>query len=332
MATTTRTRPVRDSLHAYAALVRLPNLFTTPPDVLAGAAVGAAALAAAGSGGGTGTAVRLLPVGVDPLALAGVVVASVLLYAGGTTLNDVADAAEDRRERPERPIPSGAVSRRAGLALALGCLLVGPLVALSAAGTAAGIVAGALALVVVAYDVALKGSLPGFLAMGAARGLNVALGVAAVDGALGAPSFPLPPAGVALLAAPLVALGYVAALTAMAEHETGAGGRRAIRITGLASLVAAVAAPLLVLALAGPGAALLAAVGSLAFLGWVGRPLRRAHADPAPSTVGPAVGACVLGLVLFDAALAAAAGPLLAAAVVAHLVPARLLASAFSVS
>jgi 4-hydroxybenzoate polyprenyltransferase len=48
--------------------------------------------------------------------------------------------------------------------------------------------------------------------------------------------------------------------------------------------------------------------------------------------VGPAVGACVLGLIAFDAAVAAAAGPRWALAALAHYVPARLLARVVEVS
>jgi len=48
-------------------------------------------------------------VGMWPSAgiLAVTLLAGSLAYAGGTTLNDVADAAFDRRHRPERAIPRG---------------------------------------------------------------------------------------------------------------------------------------------------------------------------------------------------------------------------------
>jgi 4-hydroxybenzoate polyprenyltransferase len=53
------------------------------------------------------------------------------LYVGGMVLNDAADARIDARERPDRPIPSGRVSRRSaglvgGLLLILGWLLCLP--------------------------------------------------------------------------------------------------------------------------------------------------------------------------------------------------------------
>jgi len=88
---------------------------------------------------------RILSAGLSAACIAG----------GGNALNDACDEAEDRINRPDRPIPSGAVSRRGaslaaavlfGVGLALSIRL-GPMavwVALAAAGG------------LVAYDIALK--------------------------------------------------------------------------------------------------------------------------------------------------------------------------------
>ena len=46
----------------------------------------------------------------DAVTLALLAAASVLLYAAGVVLNDVADVEVDRSERPERPIPSGRIA------------------------------------------------------------------------------------------------------------------------------------------------------------------------------------------------------------------------------
>jgi 4-hydroxybenzoate polyprenyltransferase len=61
------------------------------------------------------------------LALA--IIAGCLIYAGGATFNDVADAEFDRRHRPERAIPSGRVAQRtaamvAGAQMAFGLSLL----------------------------------------------------------------------------------------------------------------------------------------------------------------------------------------------------------------
>jgi 4-hydroxybenzoate polyprenyltransferase len=49
--------------------------------------------------------------GISPSRLAASIVAGLLAYAGGATLNDAADSAFDSRHRPGRPIPSGLLAR-----------------------------------------------------------------------------------------------------------------------------------------------------------------------------------------------------------------------------
>ncbi|WP_226006953.1 UbiA family prenyltransferase [Natrinema salinisoli] len=296
-------------LVGYAELVRLPNLFTAPPDVILGAALVALA-------GGT-------PL---PTRVAGLALGSVLLYAGGTTLNDAFDAPVDARERPERPIPSGRVSRRTAFGLGFALLLAAVAVAFAVAGGPAGVAAGLVAVAIVAYDGLLKGSAVGFLAMGTARGLNVVLGTTVAGAAvLESPR--------RLLAVPAVVTAYIAAVTFMAARETEGGNRRAVAVAS-AGAVAAVLALGWFLAGVEPTAleAAVALAFATAFCWWVGRPLRAAFADPVPSTVGPAVGACVLGLVLLDAAFAATVGVRWGLAAGVFLVPAVGLSRAFDVT
>ena len=303
-------RPIRRRVEAYAALVRLPNLFSAPPDVILGAA--------------------LITLGGETVSGPTLVVltfASVCLYAGGVVLNDYFDSSVDARERPERPIPSGRVSRDVAGALG-GVLLVGG-VALSLVGglSTAGI-AAALAVTVVLYDGVLKGTMGGFLAMGSARALNVLLGAVGASAA-GGSGFDTP----STLIVPTVVGLYIALVTYMAANEAtetsrsavvaGAGGVVFAAVTALSTVVA-VGQDLTESALA------LALVA--AFLAWTGRALVPAYADPRPSTVGPAVGACVLGLVVLDAAFAAIAGVEWALSILAFLVPALTLSRAFDVS
>lgn len=86
-----------------------------------------------------------------PSALLGqALIAGFLLYAGGATLNDVADADFDRKHRPERAIPTGVFSRTAALALgaiemALGAAILGR------AGASPAVLGGLIA-VILAYD------------------------------------------------------------------------------------------------------------------------------------------------------------------------------------
>jgi 4-hydroxybenzoate polyprenyltransferase len=289
-----------------ATLVRLPNLFTAPPDVVAGAALAAAV-------GGA----------VDPLAVVGLCVASTVLYAAGTTLNDVADAVEDASERPGRPIPSGAIARRTAAVFGLALLVVGVAAAALAGGRVSGLVAVALAAVVGLYDLVLKGGPTGPLAMGTARGLNVLLGLSVagtvvVDPLVGA--------------VPVALAGYVASLTWMAESETGGAERLPVAVTAAAALLLAAVVTAVGGILAGPVASATGALLAAGFVVWVGRALARAYDDPAPGTVGPAVGTAVLGIVLADAAAAAAVGPAGPAAAAACLLPAVGLARRFDVT
>lgn len=298
------------SVGAYASLVRVPNLFTAPPDVVLGAALAASAV----------------PGSPAIASVAGLAVASMLLYAGGTTLNDAFDAPVDARERPERPIPSGTVDRMTAFGLGGGLLVAGVAVAFLAAGVPSGVVAAAIAVGILLYDGALKGGSLGFLTMGTVRGLNVLLGLSAV--------------GYALLFVPLrtflvpaVIAAYIAAVTYMAVHETGGGSPTAVAVTvaGALTAVAVLFGRLLLV-----GAPLVATISTLVlgagFLWWVSRPLRVAYADPLPENVGPAVGACVLGLVILDAAFAAATGLEWGLAVLVFLVPAWGLSTAFDVT
>ena len=62
-----------------------------------------------------------LPLGTSAL----LVLASLCVYHGGMALNDWVDREGDRRTRPERPIPSGAIPAPAALAITAGLFAVG---------------------------------------------------------------------------------------------------------------------------------------------------------------------------------------------------------------
>ena len=205
---------MKQSLKAWLALLRLPNLFTAPGDPLAGALLASVAL---------GTHIAVVPATLGALA-------SLCLYASGLVSNDILGAAEDARERPDRPIPSGRISRRAALLVA--CILnaIALLAAARTSLTALG-VAIALSLSVWAYNARAR-ALPGVrpFAMGACRGLSLLLGAATLGrGAL--TSAPV------LIAATGLTL-HVAAITAIASREVGPdGGTRLPRLLLISSPV-----------------------------------------------------------------------------------------------
>jgi len=184
----------RSPLHTWLQLFRAPNLFTVPGDPLAGFLLASPALV-------TFNPHLLLPIG-----------ASLCFYAAGLLLNDLMDLAEDRAERPDRPLPSGGARpshvwlAAAGLT-ALGLALCAP-GGMKALATGFGIV-----LAVAAYDCGLK-KIPvlGVVNMGLCRGLSVFLGTTFVGGC-GCP------AGGAALAI----MCYIAAVTHLARYETTSG-------------------------------------------------------------------------------------------------------------
>lgn len=293
----------------YARLVRLPNLFTAPPDVILGAAIVASSTNVAGR------------------TVGGLAMASMFLYAAGTSLNDYVDAPEDARLRPERPIPIGVISRRQ--ALALGTVLLGSGIALAATvgGIQSGAVAALLALAIVLYNGMFKGSALGFLFMGCCRGLNVLLGMTAA-GALVTDSLPL--WGVTVL---LLVTGYIASITFMAESETGESASLAVPVA-IAGTALAVVGGISLVAIRSPSLDQMMIVGILiaGFAIWTGGALRTAYADPTAKVIGPAVGTCILALVVFDAAVAGIAGVGWALIALAFLAPAIGLSKAFDVT
>jgi 4-hydroxybenzoate polyprenyltransferase len=95
----------RPKFLAHAQLLRLPNAFTAMADPLAGwFAIG---------GGVPGWKLPLLAV------------ASACLYTSGIVFNDLFDYDLDCVERPERPLPSGAVSVKTAWVLGAALMIVG---------------------------------------------------------------------------------------------------------------------------------------------------------------------------------------------------------------
>jgi 4-hydroxybenzoate polyprenyltransferase len=191
------------TLTSYLQLVRLPNVLTAAADSLAG---------------------WLLAMGTfaEPARWVPLTAASMVLYAAGTTLNDVFDYAIDRSERPSRPLPSGRISRRtAAWCGALG-LLLGPAIALSSGSSGSGLVAMLLAVSILAYDAGLKHSALGPLFMGGCRSLNLLLGMTHAGGLVGWAGW-----------SAAIAYGlFVAGITVVSRSEVH-GGSRAGLVAGL---------------------------------------------------------------------------------------------------
>jgi 4-hydroxybenzoate polyprenyltransferase len=282
----------------YLELLRPANVITALADVLAGCAVGRFAA---------------------PAAVPWLLGATACLYAGGVVLNDYCDRDIDARERPERPIPSGRVAAQSALLLGVALLAGGAGLALGA-GAVAGLVALATAGAVVLYDAwGKRQRWAGPPIMGLCRGLNLALGLAAVPAVL-AHSWPLT----------LMSFVYITAVTAVSRGEVHGGGR-AIGLAALISLGAIVAA----LAWLGwAGASRVTGLLLGAVLAWRVLPaFYHAWRTPVPAAIRRAIRAGVLSLVYLDAVLAAAyAGAAAAVPILLTAVAAGWLARRFAVT
>ncbi len=219
-------------------LGRVSNLPTVWTNVLAAAVLANASVASTG--------------------VAALVVACSCFYVGGMFLNDAFDREFDARMRPERPIPSGAVSVGEVFGVGYGLLVVGlAMVALTARlgvgratpGTVAGL---ALAGAIVLYDAWHKANPAAPLLMGLCRVLVYVATAATLTG--GVPS--------EVVGGAIVLLAYLIGLTYVARQENFGEVRNLWPLACLAS-------PFVV----GVGAACAGGVSALLFfgcLGWVG--------------------------------------------------------------
>jgi 4-hydroxybenzoate polyprenyltransferase len=307
-------------LRAYAQLVRLPNLFTAWADVLLG---GIAALV-------SNFGLRLTSLELVVAAWGLLLLASSCLYMGGMVLNDFFDAAVDLRERPQRPIPSGRVSRRIagilgffllfiGWVLGIGLVnvIVDPRVGnpallydafgdewmsdLPDLGQRVGFwLATPLVVCIVLYNAWAKHTPVGPIVMGLCRALNVGLGLSLI-GWIGVYRL-------MLYLAPVVGL-YIVGVTVFASKEATQSPRGTLL---LGSAIMALA-----ISLAGLPAVyrdwLTQHIGNwstlfVTLLGlWtliIALPVVRAISEPSPARVQTAVKTCILGMIGLDAVLA----------------------------
>jgi len=99
--------------------------------------------------------------------------ASACIYHGAMALNDWADCRDDAETRPERPIPSGLISRTATLFAAVALLSAGVIIA-SLLSMQLGLWMGGIAALAIGYDLWLRGPLLGPLCLGCCRTMNMA--------------------------------------------------------------------------------------------------------------------------------------------------------------
>jgi hypothetical protein len=227
----------------------------------------------------------------------GVVLAAMsMFYVGGMYLNDFFDRAIDANERPERPIPSGAIT--AGSVAAMGFVLItlGGAAIATMSGAAAGM-AALLAIAIIAYDVWHKSNPFAPVMMGACRALVYSVTAATLTGRV--------PMLVVVPAAAMAA--YVAGVTYAARQES------LDRVGNLWPLLLLVS-PLAV-ALAMIRVDLGAITICLVSAAWTGAAVRILARRPSPGAVLRAVARLIAGISLVDAAFLASVGAIVPALV-----------------
>lgn len=190
---------VSQRVKEYLQLIRLPNVFTTPSNILAGYFAAVTTTAAAEA---------------DGVHLIALMVSSGLLYIAGIVLNDYFDIEIDKKERPSRPLPSGKISKGYALTIAIVALLIANIIAL-VVGPISLAISLALTLLIIAYDYQLKYSVLGPFAMGGTRSLNVIFGASPV-------LLYTDNHSVAIVAAAAASLFfYVSSITILSKKEVG---------------------------------------------------------------------------------------------------------------
>jgi hypothetical protein len=257
----------------YLALARISNSPTVVSNTLAGAALAGA----------------LRPDGQ----VVAVAVAMVLFYTAGMYLNDLCDYTIDRLRQPQRPLPSGVVSRTEAATVVVALFGIGSAL-LWSAGSATFRSGLVLIAVIVVYDFWHKSNPLSPLLMAATRALVYVTAGLAIAGTL---------SNQLLVWAGLL-FAYIVGLTAIAKAEAG---------SGLAGYW-----PAALLAL--PAVAFVAETPDLA--GWLLLALFAAWSAYAASfvyradrrNIGRAVGYLIAGIALLDALALAVAGSMIGVA------------------
>lgn len=142
----------------YLILVRLPNLFTLPSNILVGFVI-------------VSTLTQTTYVQVLLL-----VTISILHYCVGIILNDLCDFNIDKKERPYRPLPSGKISRKIAIAL----VTIFSFLALTLSlivGIPTLVISSILFAIIFGYNKYLKNTWAGPFTIASARVMNIMLGV-----------------------------------------------------------------------------------------------------------------------------------------------------------
>ncbi|MBD2508181.1 UbiA-like protein EboC [Nostoc muscorum FACHB-395] len=293
--------------------MRPANIVTAWADILVGFAASGSGIIFAQLINGEASFAILIP-------LAWLLLATTGLYGGGIVFNDVFDAELDAKERPNRAIPSGRVSRENAALLGSILFAIGIIAAFQVSLVSAAI-AIFITLSSLLYDsLAKHHPFFGPLNMGLCRGSNLLLGVSAVPAIIGERWY---------LA--LIPVLYIAAITAISQGEVH-GGKK---ITGVLAvlLIAIVLTAILALGLLDEYTAI-AALPFAIFLAIRILPnFIKAAREPIAENIRNAVKIGVLSLIVLDATVASGFAGLYYGLLVLSLLPISMkLAKVFAVT
>lgn len=285
-------------IKSYLQLIRFPAVFTALADIFAGYL----------------TVFGAKIVWSDLLLL---LFASSQVYWAGMVFNDYFDYYTDLKERPKRPLPSGAVPRNCALLLGIAFSLL----SITAAGLVSLnslLIAIILVIVVILYDWATKG-IPaiGVFNMGLCRGLNITLGMSVAAPALIFHKLPIA----------LILMAYIIFVTQLSKGEVEGSNRIRVIITIVG--VAVLAVILNGLSLSNFfGNKISTLILSVVFLLFVMPSLAKAVKKPVAQNISGAVKNCLLGIIILDGYfIAGAVGIIFAILIVLYLLIPSILTS-----
>lgn len=309
--------------------MRLANIVTAISDILAGIAVGGS-LVGLTFGRVSARHVSLSELLLEEKSLQPLypifllILSTVGLYGGGVVLNDVFDADLDKIERPERPIPSGLISKNSAAVFGVLLLVMGIIAAAltnrDTIFSETTFLAILIAIAAVIYDKWMKHEkFLGPLTMGFCRGCNLLLGMSLATLAL---------AQLWYLA--IVPVVYIAAITMISRGEVHGGSRRTLYFA--AFLYILVMLTILTLSFLNKTLNITLPFVTL-FCLLIFVPLQKAILKPEGARIGKAVSGGVIAIISMNAAWAAAFNDLYFALAIILLLPiSLLLARTFAVT
>jgi len=284
--------------------MRPANIITAIADILAGVAI---------SGYFINVSFATLTLDIT-LPVVCLCLATIGLYGGGVVFNDVFDATLDSTERPERPIPSGVITKNQAIILGSYLLLVGILAAFSV-GRLTGVsgwLAIGVAVSALVYDKWGKHQrVLGPFNMGLCRGLNLLLGISIVPDALATYWW-----------MGFIPILYIAAVTNISRGEVHGGNVKSLRLTALCYALVYTTMGVLALLHHRIWSAL---PFILLFAVMINVPLFKAMKDPSGPNIGKAVKGGIIALIAMNVAWIAAFATLPFALIVLLFLPVSLI-------